>query len=252
MKMGTVIRTIPRRSREALRELAAAGSATVHEAMGRAGLMRPYMRPIYPGARIAGNAVTVLVHPGDNWMIHVAVELCQPGDVLVVAVSAEHCDGMFGELLATSYQARGVVGLVIDAGVRDVAELTAMRFPAWSRCISAKGTIKSALGNVNTPVICAGMLVHGGDVVVADDDGVAVVPHAHVDATILAARQRIERETNKRARLAAGELGLDIEKMRLRLEALGLRYYETLEDARTSEGEEAAPCATPAVLPSVK
>ena len=234
MKMGTVVRTIPRSTAQQLRELADAGSATVHEAMGRTGLMRPYMRPIYSGARIAGNAVTVLVHPGDNWMIHVAVELCQPGDVLVVAVSAENGDGMFGELLATSYEARGVSGLVIDAGVRDVAELTAMQFPAWSRCISAKGTIKATLGNVNTPVICAGALVHGGDVIVADDDGIAVVPHASVGVTIAAARQRMAREATKRERLAAGELGLDIENMRPALESLGLRYYDTLEDAQKS------------------
>jgi len=231
MKMGTVVRNIPRSSPEELRQLAESGAATVHEAMGRTGIMRPYMRPIYTGARIAGNAVTVLVHPGDNWMIHVAVELCQPGDVLVVAVSAENCDGMFGELLATSFQARGVAGLVIDAGVRDVAELTAMRFPAWSRCISAKGTIKATLGNVNTPVICAGVLVKGGDVIVADDDGVAVVPHAAVGATIAAAQQRLSKEAAKRTRLAAGELGLDIEKMRPTLESLGLRYFDTLEDA---------------------
>ena len=160
------------------------------------------------------------------------MELCQPGDVLVVAVSAENYDGMFGELLATSYQTRGVAGLVIDAGVRDVAELTAMRFPAWSRSISAKGSIKATLGNANTPVVCAGALVHGGDVIVADDDGVAVVPHASVDATIPAVRQRIVRESRKRERLAAGELGLDIDQTRPALEGLGLRYYDTLEDAQ--------------------
>ena len=165
-------------------------------------------------------------------MIHVAVELCQPGDVLVVAASAENGDGMFGELLATSYEARGAAGLVIDAGVRDVAELTAMRFPAWSRCISARGTVKATLGNVNTPVICAGALVHGGDVIVADDDGVAVVPYAAVDATLAAARQRIAKEADKRARLAAGEIGLDIDQARPTLESLGLRYFDTLEDAR--------------------
>ncbi|MDE3103732.1 MAG: 4-carboxy-4-hydroxy-2-oxoadipate aldolase/oxaloacetate decarboxylase [Acidobacteriota bacterium] len=229
-KMGTVVRTIPRATPEQLQELAAAGVATVHEAMGRTGLMQPYLRPVYRGARVAGNAITVLAHPGDNWMIHVAVELCQPGDVLVVAVSAENHDGMFGELLATSLRSRGVAGLVIDAGVRDVAELTAMQFPAWSRCISAKGTIKATLGMVNTPVVCAGALVCGGDVVVADDDGVAIVPHRSVEPCLQAVRRRLAREEGKRARLAAGELGMDIEEMRPTLAALGLRYYDTLDE----------------------
>ena len=234
MKMGTVIRNIPRCPHEALQELAAAGVATTHEAMGRVGLMQPYLRPIYPGARIAGNAVTALVHPGDNWMIHVAVEQCCPGDVLVVAVSAENHDGMFGDLLATSLKTHGVVGLVIDAGVRDVSDLRQMPFPVWSRCISAKGTIKATLGMVNTPVICAGASVHGGDVIVADDDGVVVVPYRSVEATISACRQRLAKEATKRERLANGELGLDIEAMRPTLEKLGLRYFETLEEAENT------------------
>ena len=230
MKIGTVVRNIPRSSSNQLQELAIAGVATVHEAMGRVGLMQPYMRPVYHGAPIAGNAVTALVHPGDNWMIHVAVECCQPGDVLVVAVSAENGDGMFGDLLATSLKAHGVAALIIDAGVRDVADLRAMQFPVWSRCISAKGTIKATLGNVNTPVICAGAIVRGGDVVVADDDGIVVVPYEDVETTIAASQQRLAREAIKRERLAAGELGLDIESMRPTLEQLGLKYYDTLKD----------------------
>lgn len=234
MKMGTVVRNIPRCSAEQLKELAAAGVATVHEAMGRIGLMQPYMRPIQEGARIAGNAVTVLVHPGDNWMIHVAVELCRPGDVLVVAVSAENHDGMFGDLLATSLQAHGVVALVIDAGVRDVQDLREMQFPVWSRCISAKGTIKATLGNVNTPVVCAGASVRGGDVVIADDDGVVVVPFEGVEAALAATRERLARESRKRERLAARELGMDIENMRPKLAELGLKYYDNLEDVELS------------------
>jgi 4-hydroxy-4-methyl-2-oxoglutarate aldolase len=230
MKMGTVVRNIPRSSPEQLRELADAGTATVHEAMGRVGLMQPYMRPIYPGARIAGNAVTVLAHPGDNWMIHVAVELCKPGDALVVAVSAENHDGMFGDLLATSLKARGVIGLVIDAGVRDVTDLREMQFPVWSRCISAKGTIKATLGMVNTPVVCAGVSLRGGDVLVADEDGVVVVPYAEVDTTLAATRERLAREAKKRARLASGELGMDIESMRPSLAAVGLKYYDSIDE----------------------
>jgi 4-hydroxy-4-methyl-2-oxoglutarate aldolase len=234
MKMGTVVRNIPRSSHQQLQELASAGTATVHEAIGRLGLMNPYMRPIYEGARVAGNAVTALVHPGDNWMIHVAVEQCQPGDVLVVAISSENHDGMFGDLLATSLKAHGVVALIIDAGVRDVEDLREMQFPVWSRCISAKGTIKATLGMVNTPVVCADTLVNGGDVVVADSDGVVVVPFGAVDATLVASRQRLEKETVKRRRLAAGELGLDIENMRPALSQLGLKYYETLDEIEQS------------------
>jgi 4-hydroxy-4-methyl-2-oxoglutarate aldolase len=235
MKMGTVVRNIPRSAPDQLKALSQYGVATVHEAMGRTGLMQPYMRPIYAGAQVAGNAVTVLAHPGDNWMLHVAAELCGPGDVLVVAVSAENTDGMFGELLATSMRARGVKAVVIDAGCRDIAELMRKKFPVWSRAISAKGTIKATLGNVNTPVICAGCLVNAGDVVVADDDGVVVVPHHAVADTIAACQQRVAREDKKRARLMAGELGVDIENMRPTLKELGLAYYETLDQVPSME-----------------
>ncbi|QWT18911.1 4-carboxy-4-hydroxy-2-oxoadipate aldolase/oxaloacetate decarboxylase [Bacillus sp. NP157] len=226
--IGVVVRNRPSISAEQADSLSSMGVATVHEAQGRVGLFQPPIRAIQQDVSIAGSAVTVLAQPGDNWMLHVAVEQCKPGDILVVACTTENTDGMFGDLLATSLVSRGVVGLVIDAGVRDSAELRRMGFPVWSRAVHARGTVKATLGSVNVPVVIGGQLVRPGDAIVADDDGVVVVPHASVDSAIAASRKRTLNEESKRERLAAGELGLDIYDMRPRLAEAGLRYVDDL------------------------
>ena len=221
-----IVREIARPDADAVRLLGELGVATVHEAQGRSGLMLPYMRPIYPAARVAGAAVTVLCQPGDNLMIHAAIEVCRPGDVLVVTCTSESTDGMFGDLLATSCQAHGVRGLVIDAGVRDTADLTAMDFPVWSKAISAQGTVKATAGSVNVPVVCAGAMVHAGDVIVADADGVVVVSRAAAGQVARAGSQRRAKEERSRERLRAGELGLEFYGLRAKLAELGVEYVD--------------------------
>ncbi|MEA3142567.1 MAG: 4-hydroxy-4-methyl-2-oxoglutarate aldolase [Gammaproteobacteria bacterium] len=224
------VRNVTRANADSVAQLAKYGVATVHEAMGRAGLLAPYMRPVYAGAKVCGTAVTIFAHPGDNWMLHVAAEFLQRGDVAILGTSSENTDGMFGELLASSFRARGALGLIIDAGCRDTADLRAMQFPVWARAVHAKGTVKATVGSVNTPIICAGALVHPGDVVIGDDDGVVVVPKAHAARVAAAAATREEKEAVTRQRLASGELGLDVYGMRESLAKAGLKYFANEAD----------------------
>jgi 4-hydroxy-4-methyl-2-oxoglutarate aldolase len=226
----TIVRRIRRADAEAVRALGELGVATVHEAQGRTGLMRPYMRPIYPAAKVGGHALTISCQPGDNLMIHAAIELCQAGDVLVVTTTSESTDGMFGELLAVSARAHGVAGLVIDAGVRDVADLTTMNFPVWAKAISAQGTVKSTPGSINVPVVCAGIAVHPGDVVVGDVDGVVVVPRRQAADVARLGSERVAKEQKTRERLRSGELGLDFYGLRAKLAELGVEYVDEAKD----------------------
>ncbi len=231
-----IVRNIPRPDAQAVKLLGELGVATVHEAQARTGVMMPYMRPIYPSAKVSGAAVTVSCHPGDNLMVHAAIEVCKPGDVLVVVTHSESTDGMFGDLLGTSCQAHGVAGLVIEAGVRDTSELTEMQFPVWSKAISAQGTVKASPGSVNVPVVCAGALVNPGDVIVGDADGVVVVPRAMAADVAKAGDQRRSKEEKVRERLAKGELGVDFYGLRAKLKELGIEYVDELAEETSANG----------------
>jgi len=231
-----IVRRIPRPDAQAVKLLGELGVATIHEAQARTGAMQPYMRPIYPSARVSGPAVTVSCHPGDNLMIHAAVEVCKPGDVLVVVTTSESTDGMFGDLLGTSCQAHGVVGLIIDAGVRDTTELAEMKFPVWAKAISPQGTVKASPGSVNIPVVCAGMLVNPGDVIVGDADGVVVVPRSNAAEVAKAGQQRVAKEEKTRERLAKGELGVEFYGLRAKLKELGVEYVEELAEETALNG----------------
>jgi len=231
-----IVRSIPRPDAQAVKLLGELGVATIHEAQGRTGAMLPYMRPIYLAARVSGPAVTVSCHPGDNLMIHAAVEVCKPGDVLVVVTTSESTDGMFGDLLGTSCQAHGVAGLIIDAGVRDTAELTGMKFPVWAKAISPQGTVKASPGSVNVPVVCAGAIVNPGDVIVGDADGVVVVPRATAAEVAKAGQQRVAKEEKTRERLAKGELGVEFYGLRAKLKELGVEYVEELAEETSQNG----------------
>lgn len=225
-----VVRSIRRPDADTIRLLGELGVATVHEAQGRTGLLRPYMRPIYPAAKVSGTAITVLCHPGDNLMIHAAIEICKPGDVLVVAPLSDSTDGMFGELLGVSCRAHGVAGLIIDAGVRDTTDLTAMLFPVWAKAVSAQGTVKASAGSVNVPIVCAGAMVNPGDVIVGDADGVVVVPRAAAGEIAELGDQRRTKEQKSRERLGKGELGVDFYGLRAKLKELGVEYVEEIQE----------------------